>query len=157
MREIPPENLLAPGDAGLLTGSEVAELFGVSRGTVSNWGTAGRLVSSRTPGGARRYFAAEVTARLRGVPPERARELGLAARARLLQGAGRLPWSLTTTSLPPAVPRGNREASRTVRPAVSTASRFLNGGSGTRRSGGRRRNGPCSWCCTTRPGWYGRA
>lgn len=74
----------------LLSPEEAATLLGVHPGTVARWGREGRLLSVRTAGGHRRYFAAEVAARLRGESPERARELALAEKA-LLTGGGRRP------------------------------------------------------------------
>jgi DNA-binding transcriptional MerR regulator len=71
--------------AALLTPGEVAGLFQVDPQTVTRWGASGRLLSSRTPGGQRRYFAAEVAALLRGETRERARELALAERNRLFR------------------------------------------------------------------------
>lgn len=51
--------------AGLLTTSEVAAAFRVSRGTVRRWDRTGRLTCIRTLGGHRRYRQAEVRALLR--------------------------------------------------------------------------------------------
>lgn len=73
----------APQAADLLTSGEVAALFRVNVKTVTRWGASGVLLSVRTPGGDRRYFASEVAARLRGEAPERARELAEAERERL--------------------------------------------------------------------------
>lgn len=58
-------------EAGLLTAEEVGTMFRVSPGTVSRWGTTGRLLSSRTLGGIRRYYAVETAALLRGNSPSR--------------------------------------------------------------------------------------
>ena len=44
----------------LLTPSEVAELLGVDRKTLTRWAAAGRIGSIRTPGGHRRYRHSEV-------------------------------------------------------------------------------------------------
>ncbi len=44
----------------LLTPAEVAALFRVDPKTVTRWARAGRLTAVRTPGGHRRYHAAEV-------------------------------------------------------------------------------------------------
>ena len=49
----------------LLTPSEVARLFRVDPKTVTRWAAAGRLSSIRTPGGHRRFIAAEVHALLK--------------------------------------------------------------------------------------------
>lgn len=50
----------------LLTPREVADAFRVDAKTVTRWALAGRIGSVRTPGGHRRFFAAEVEALLRG-------------------------------------------------------------------------------------------
>ncbi len=52
----------------LLTPGEVASLFRVDPKTVTRWATAGRISSIRTPGGHRRFLAAEVQALLSGRP-----------------------------------------------------------------------------------------
>ena len=52
---------------GLLTPSEVAELFRVDPKTVSRWAKAGKLSSIRTLGGHRRFPEAEVRGKLRKV------------------------------------------------------------------------------------------
>ncbi len=74
------------GDVKLLTAGEVASLLGIDPKVVSSRGYSGRLLSSRTPGGTRRYFPAEVEALAVGETPERARELALAERARMSGG-----------------------------------------------------------------------
>ena len=48
----------------LLRTSDVALLFEVSERTVSEWARTGRIASIRTPGGHRRYPAAQVRALL---------------------------------------------------------------------------------------------
>lgn len=48
----------------LLTPGEVASLFRVDPKTVTRWAAAGRIGSIRTPGGHRRFRAAEVMALL---------------------------------------------------------------------------------------------
>lgn len=48
----------------LLTPAEVTALFRVDPKTVMRWADAGKLGCIRTPGGSRRYFAAEVHALL---------------------------------------------------------------------------------------------
>ncbi len=48
------------GPTTLLTPGEVARLFRVDPKTVTRWGKAGRLACIRTPGGHRRYRAADV-------------------------------------------------------------------------------------------------
>lgn len=48
----------------LLTPAEVARLWNVDPKTVTRWAKAGRLHSVRTPGGHRRFYAAEVYALL---------------------------------------------------------------------------------------------
>lgn len=53
----------------LLTPSEVAALFRVDPKTVSRWAKAGRVSAIRTPGGHRRFRAAEI-AMLRGLPAD---------------------------------------------------------------------------------------
>jgi excisionase family DNA binding protein len=47
-----------------MTPAEVAALFGVNPKTVQRWAKTGRLSSIKTPGGHRRYRAAEVYALL---------------------------------------------------------------------------------------------
>jgi excisionase family DNA binding protein len=56
--------LLSDDEAGTLTPAEVAAAFKVDRKTVTTWANTGRLSSIRTPGGHRRYDAAEVNALL---------------------------------------------------------------------------------------------
>ncbi|HEX3963074.1 MAG TPA: MerR family DNA-binding transcriptional regulator [Trebonia sp.] len=51
----------------MLKPAEVAALFGVSASTVATWSDTGKLSCKRTPGGHRRYRAAEVYA-LRDAP-----------------------------------------------------------------------------------------
>jgi len=46
----------------LMTPAEVAELFRVDVKTVTRWGQDGKLTSTRTPGGHRRYYETEVMA-----------------------------------------------------------------------------------------------
>lgn len=81
----------APQVVDLLTGAEVAVIFRVDPKTVARWGASGVLLSVRTPGGDRRYFAVEVDARLHGEPPEKARELAEAERDRLTGDGGASP------------------------------------------------------------------
>lgn len=50
----------------LLTPAEVAAAFRVDSKTVARWALAGKLTSIRTIGGHRRYYQAEIDARLRG-------------------------------------------------------------------------------------------
>lgn len=50
----------------LLTPGEVAQLFRVDPKTVTRWANAGKLSTTRTLGGHRRYHAAEVLALLTG-------------------------------------------------------------------------------------------
>ena len=52
----------------LLTGDEVALLFGVNRELPGKWSRQGKLHATRTPGGHLRFFAAEVQALLNGEP-----------------------------------------------------------------------------------------
>ena len=52
----------------LLTSAEVGAMFRVDPKTVTRWALAGWIGSIRTPGGHRRYRAAEVRALLRGGP-----------------------------------------------------------------------------------------
>lgn len=47
-------------DAGFLSRSEVAGLFGVSLSTVTRWARTGLLPAIRTPGGHYRYRAEDV-------------------------------------------------------------------------------------------------
>jgi excisionase family DNA binding protein len=51
-----------PGDRTWYTSGEVASLFGVSDRTVVNWANSGFLPHYTTPGGHRRFPAAEVHA-----------------------------------------------------------------------------------------------
>jgi excisionase family DNA binding protein len=44
----------------MLTADDVAGLFGVDPKTVTQWAKSGRIAHIRTPGGHRRYAAAEV-------------------------------------------------------------------------------------------------
>jgi excisionase family DNA binding protein len=44
----------------VLTRAEVARLFRVDPATVTRWTRTGKLPAFRTPGGTRRYYAAEV-------------------------------------------------------------------------------------------------
>lgn len=57
----PEERLYTPG--------EVAHLFRVDPKTVTRWAASGRITSIRTPGGHRRFRAAEVDRLLRGEEP----------------------------------------------------------------------------------------
>lgn len=50
----------------LLTPAEVAAMFHVASKTVTRWARAGKLTSTRTPGGHRRFRESEVRALLRG-------------------------------------------------------------------------------------------
>jgi excisionase family DNA binding protein len=52
----------------LLTPAEVAELFRVSTKTLNRWARDGRIGSTRTLGGHRRYRTSEVRALLEGDP-----------------------------------------------------------------------------------------
>jgi excisionase family DNA binding protein len=60
------EQTMTSGEAGreLLTPGEVAAMFRVDAKTVTRWAAAGRVGSVRTPGGHRRYHAAEIRALL---------------------------------------------------------------------------------------------
>jgi excisionase family DNA binding protein len=78
----------AGGASGLLAPGQVAAMFRVDPKTVTEWNGAGLLLSVRTLGGTRRYFASQVGALLAGESPEAARKQGLADRERLT-GAGR--------------------------------------------------------------------
>lgn len=51
-------------DDPLLTSSEVAALFRVCRRTIGLWAKAGRLPSTMTPGGQRRYRRSVIAALL---------------------------------------------------------------------------------------------
>ena len=53
-----------------MTPAEVAALFGVNPKTVQRWPKTGRLSSIKTPGGHRRYRAAEVYALLAESPTQ---------------------------------------------------------------------------------------
>jgi excisionase family DNA binding protein len=61
----------ADDTSGLMTPAEVAALFGVDPKTARRWAKTGRLSSIKTPGGHRRYRAAEVYA-LRAESPTQA-------------------------------------------------------------------------------------
>lgn len=50
----------APSALGLMTPGEVASILHVDANTVARWSDKGRFRSVRTPGGHRRYFAADV-------------------------------------------------------------------------------------------------
>jgi excisionase family DNA binding protein len=56
-----PAPACAPGDP-LLSPAEVAALFRVTPKTVTRWEKSGQLRAIRTPGGHRRFEAAEVAA-----------------------------------------------------------------------------------------------
>ena len=60
----------ADDPSGLMTPAEVAALFGVDPKTVQRWAKTGRLSSIKTPGGHRRYRAAEVHALLTELPTQ---------------------------------------------------------------------------------------
>jgi excisionase family DNA binding protein len=55
-----------PADERLMTPAEVAAAFRVDSKTVSRWAKAGKISSTRTPGGHRRFPEAEVRALLNG-------------------------------------------------------------------------------------------
>jgi excisionase family DNA binding protein len=55
-----------PADERLMTPAEVAAAFRVDSKTVSRWAKAGKISSTRTPGGHRRFPEAEVRAILNG-------------------------------------------------------------------------------------------
>ncbi|MGH3381835.1 MAG: helix-turn-helix domain-containing protein, partial [Actinoallomurus sp.] len=57
---MPPD----PSEDRLLTPREVAARFGVGTTTIGRWTRAGELPAQRTPGGQRRYRAADVRALL---------------------------------------------------------------------------------------------
>jgi excisionase family DNA binding protein len=56
----------APPPPPLLTPAEVARMFRVDPATVTRWAKAGKLRCTRTLGGFRRYYRAEVEALQRG-------------------------------------------------------------------------------------------
>lgn len=68
----------APAAVELVTPAEAALYFRVDAKTVTRWAKEGKLLTIRTPGGARRYFGSEVRARLAGQSPAAARKLALA-------------------------------------------------------------------------------
>lgn len=70
----------------LLTLAEAAAALKVSVHAVTRRAESGRLLVTRTLGGRRRYFAAEVEVLAAGVPARQARELALAEQARLTGG-----------------------------------------------------------------------
>ncbi len=53
----------------LLTPGEVAEVFRVDPKTVTRWAQAGKIPSILTPGGHRRFYAADVVRLLSGKTP----------------------------------------------------------------------------------------
>jgi excisionase family DNA binding protein len=55
---------LVPDERRLLAPFEVAALFGVTSRTVNRWSKEGKLAVIKTPGGHRRYPAAQVRALL---------------------------------------------------------------------------------------------
>lgn len=55
----------------LMTPHEVAEAFRVDPKTVTRWAKQGKIRYIRTPGGHRRYVAADVRAHLEGPPKPR--------------------------------------------------------------------------------------
>jgi excisionase family DNA binding protein len=58
----------APEIEALLTPGEVSNMFRVDARTVVRWAKQGKITAVRTPGGHRRYRAAEVHALLAGIP-----------------------------------------------------------------------------------------
>ncbi|HMH92543.1 MAG TPA: helix-turn-helix domain-containing protein [Streptosporangiaceae bacterium] len=62
MTEIPPP------EEEFLTPAEVALMFRVDVKTASRWGREGTVTSIRTPGGHRRFHAAQFRDMLRGEP-----------------------------------------------------------------------------------------
>ncbi|MGW4424938.1 BldC family transcriptional regulator [Streptosporangium sp. NPDC004631] len=68
---ITPLPALPPRFEPLLTPAEVATMFRVDPKTVNRWALAGRLTSTRTLGGHRRYHKAEVLALLAGSTQKR--------------------------------------------------------------------------------------
>lgn len=54
-------------DDPLLTPGEVAQLFRVNVKTVAKWAAAGRIPSTKTPGGHRRFRRSDVDALLNAV------------------------------------------------------------------------------------------
>lgn len=64
------EQLAELPDGRLLTPEEVADLFRVGPKTVTRWAAAGRIRSTKTPGGHHRFRAGEVRALLTAGPPE---------------------------------------------------------------------------------------
>jgi excisionase family DNA binding protein len=63
-KQSPQVKAMTAQEPDLLTPAEVAQMFRVDPQTVTRWARAGRLNSIRTPGGHRRYRAAEVHALL---------------------------------------------------------------------------------------------
>lgn len=57
-------------NAGLMTPAEVASLFGVDPKTVARWARAGKISSTRTLGGHRRYLRSEIEQLLNPEPTE---------------------------------------------------------------------------------------
>jgi len=60
----------ADDTSGLMTPAEVAATIGVPASTIRSWEERYSLGGSRTPGGHRRYRAAEVYALLAGSPTQ---------------------------------------------------------------------------------------
>lgn len=52
--------MTAPEEPELLFPGEVAAILRVTSKTVAKWAAAGKLKSIRTPGGTRRYLAADI-------------------------------------------------------------------------------------------------
>lgn len=62
--------MASPENDPLLTPGEVASIFRVDPRTVTRWAKAGRVKSTRTPGGHRRFRESEIRALLEGDGPD---------------------------------------------------------------------------------------
>lgn len=57
----------------LISIEEAAKLLGVSKGTLRRWGSEGKIISERTPGGHRRHRSEEVSHMAQRLPSENER------------------------------------------------------------------------------------
>lgn len=64
-----PERVMQQVERKLLTPGEVARILRVDPKTVTRWASQNRIQSVRTPGGHRRFFAAEIMGIASGYRP----------------------------------------------------------------------------------------